>query len=820
MPIIYTYPSATPTASDLLIFSDVSATDPAKDTRKCTIQNIVDLITPLVPGGGTVTSVKLDLNPAVGTDTGLRLWSGVAFTEPSLTITSTGSFEVGGTLVVGHGGTGAITHTNGYFLKGAGGSPITSQQYINLDTEVTDELKAINGGTGFLDYAVGDIIYANSTTTFVKLTVGSNDDILTLNTGVPTWGAASAVAVTSVEVSGGSTGLTFSGGPVGPGTGTITMAGMLGVVNGGTGAATFTAGSVLLGNGTSAITPTTSMINGQLLIGDTGNPPSLATLTEGTGITITNSGGGIEIASDTYNLNAGVKVGTSVPINLDALTEADSLVNLTEGSGITLTRNSATEITIAASASGSDGIYSGSGSLTGGTTVTMATNDLQFTGTTSRFSVETGATSIVNSTTVIEVFQASDLPATLAANTTYVIRGTISTNSPIAVTNSGCSIVGIDRNRDKLVWTGLTGTTMLTITDVDFDLEGLWLSSTITGSVLIEADNHDVTEDAYNYGRNKILTITNCQFRNCFDIAFIEGFDLVDINNSLFFYVQAPNFGVKFLNTSKIEITSCELIRWFDEESLPTPASYANGSMIEILPNAGGPGIGAINISGCIIHPQQTQNGIEINTGSTTGFGTIAANTFVNVGLTSGEVFLGDALTPANGAYSETECLKYDIFSNQGLPNSIAYGSFYDTTGGVDTLTGGTTSWIPVQYGAIPVASGSQRISFSNPATNRGLLTYNGTKSILAQVSVSITYNDITGGTDTYNFGLSKNGLAAPQTASIISSQASGGAYFGVTLLFIDSMVTGDDYELVAQNQAGGVGDDIEVTSVQFLIKE
>ena len=54
MPIIYTYPSATPTANDLLIFSDVSATDPAKDTRKCTIQNIIDLIGPLVPGVGTV----------------------------------------------------------------------------------------------------------------------------------------------------------------------------------------------------------------------------------------------------------------------------------------------------------------------------------------------------------------------------------------------------------------------------------------------------------------------------------------------------------------------------------------------------------------------------------------------------------------------------------------------------------------------------------------------------------------------------------------------------------------------------------------------
>jgi hypothetical protein len=242
--------------------------------------------------------------------------------------------------------------------------------------------------------------------------------------------------------------------------------------------------------------------------------------------------------------------------------------------------------------------------------------------------------------------------------------------------------------------------------------------------------------------------------------------------------------------------------------------------MIELLANGAGNGFGAVNITGCILHPQQTQNGIDIKTGSTTGFGTIASSTFINLGLTTGETFLGDSLTPANGAYSETECLKYDIFANQGIPNSSAYGSFYDSTSGTVTLTGGTTNWIPVEYGAVPVAAGTQRVSFSTPGTQRGLLTYNGTKDIFAQISVSFVYNDITGGTDEYDFGLSKNGGATPVTGSIVATIAGGGAYFGVTLLFTDSMVTGDDYELLARNQGGGAGDDIEVISVQFLIKE
>jgi hypothetical protein len=50
---------------------------------------------------------------------------------------------------------------------------------------------------------------------------------------------------------------------------------------------------------------------------------------------------------ETYDLNAGAKVGTSVPINLTSTSGTDdSLVNLTEGTNITLTRNSLTQITI------------------------------------------------------------------------------------------------------------------------------------------------------------------------------------------------------------------------------------------------------------------------------------------------------------------------------------------------------------------------------------------------------------------------------------------------------------------------------------------
>ena len=57
-------------------------------------------------------------------------------------------------------------------------------------------------------------------------------------------------------------------------------------------------------------------------------------------------------SGDTYTLQAGAKSGSSVPLQLDANAGTDSAVNLTQGTGITLTQTSATEITIAATATG------------------------------------------------------------------------------------------------------------------------------------------------------------------------------------------------------------------------------------------------------------------------------------------------------------------------------------------------------------------------------------------------------------------------------------------------------------------------------------
>lgn len=101
-----------------------------------------------------------------------------------------------------------------------------------------------------------------------EVTIGTGEKAFVYTDGAGAGGAvflanpteAGAGTVTSVQVAGGTTGLTYSGGPI-TGSGTITMAGTLGVANGGTGANTLTANNVLLGNGTSSpleVAPSTS----------------------------------------------------------------------------------------------------------------------------------------------------------------------------------------------------------------------------------------------------------------------------------------------------------------------------------------------------------------------------------------------------------------------------------------------------------------------------------------------------------------------------------------------------------------------------------
>jgi hypothetical protein len=113
------------------------------------------------------------------------------------------------------------------------------------------------GGTGLTSTpSNGNLLIGNGTGySLAGLTAGSGI-VITNGAGSITIATNVVGTVTSVDVSGGTTGLSFSGGPITT-SGTITAAGTLNVANGGTGAVSLT--GYVKGNGTSAMSASASI---------------------------------------------------------------------------------------------------------------------------------------------------------------------------------------------------------------------------------------------------------------------------------------------------------------------------------------------------------------------------------------------------------------------------------------------------------------------------------------------------------------------------------------------------------------------------------
>src|ERR1035437_2892940 len=116
------------------------------------------------------------------------------------------------------------------------------------------------GGTGALELPSGTTAQEPGTAVAGAIRWNTTTPAVEFYNGA-IWSSISDT-VNSVDVSGGTTGLTTSGGPI-TNTGTITLAGTLIVGNGGTGAVTLTSHGVLLGDGTSAVGTTAVGTTGQ-----------------------------------------------------------------------------------------------------------------------------------------------------------------------------------------------------------------------------------------------------------------------------------------------------------------------------------------------------------------------------------------------------------------------------------------------------------------------------------------------------------------------------------------------------------------------------
>jgi hypothetical protein len=149
------------------------------------------------------------------------------------------------------------TATAGVSTAAARGDHVHPAVNLSDTSQTQGALPLGRGGTGdALSPVAGAVVYSTGTR-FALTALGLPGQVLVSNgTSAPSWLTVSGVGtVTSVNVSGGTTGLTFTGGPV-TAAGTITAGGTLGVANGGTGVTSSTGtGSVVLSTSPTLVTP-------------------------------------------------------------------------------------------------------------------------------------------------------------------------------------------------------------------------------------------------------------------------------------------------------------------------------------------------------------------------------------------------------------------------------------------------------------------------------------------------------------------------------------------------------------------------------------
>jgi hypothetical protein len=138
--------------------------------------------------------------------------------------------------------TNASNITSGTLPSGrliGGYSQLTGVGTLTSGTWQGTTIGTAYGGTGQTTYSNGQILIGNAAGSLTKTTITAGSNISVTNgDGSITIAVAGAVgSVSSVNVSGGTTGLTTSGGPITT-SGTITLAGTLNLANGGTGATT------------------------------------------------------------------------------------------------------------------------------------------------------------------------------------------------------------------------------------------------------------------------------------------------------------------------------------------------------------------------------------------------------------------------------------------------------------------------------------------------------------------------------------------------------------------------------------------------------
>lgn len=288
-----------------------------------------------VTNGTTTPTVSITTNPIIPGTGSLTLPIGSSFARPAT--------PVGGMLRYNSdlGVVEAYT-TSGWTTLGTGGGSggVTA---IATGTGLTGGPITTTGTIAIADTAVVAGTYGSSSN-IPQIIINAQGQITSAtNIAVATGGT-----VTSVDVSGGTTGLTTSGGPI-TSSGTITLAGTLAATNGGTAQSTYSAGDILYASATNTLSKLSVSTNGFVLT-LAGGLPTWAASTGGvtsfntslSGLTPSTATTGAITLAGTLGISSGGTGQTTASAAFNALSPITTTGDLIIGNGT----NSATRLGI------------------------------------------------------------------------------------------------------------------------------------------------------------------------------------------------------------------------------------------------------------------------------------------------------------------------------------------------------------------------------------------------------------------------------------------------------------------------------------------
>lgn len=351
---------------------------------------------------GPATSVKTFTLPNV--DATLVYAGGPLGTPSSGTLTNCTGLPIGGVTGLGTGVATFLATPSSANLAAAVTDETGSGALVfaTTPTLVTPILGTPTSGTltncaglpaGGISLTTASLVGRSSVGVGQEIAVGSG---LTLS-GTTLTATGTGGTVTSVDASGGTTGLTFSGGPI-TAAGAVTLSGTLVVANGGTGLATLTAHALYVGNGTAAPTALPVGATNTVLHGNTGADPSFSA---------------VVLTADVSGILPTANGGTGIAFFTAAGPTAARIYTFPDAACTILTTNAAVTVAQGGSGRASTTAYA---VICGGTTSTAAEQSIASVGTSGQVLTSNGAGAL-------PTFQAA-AGGSLTVGTTAIASGT------------------------------------------------------------------------------------------------------------------------------------------------------------------------------------------------------------------------------------------------------------------------------------------------------------------------------------------------------------------------------------------------------------